>query len=250
MNEGESKELLKMFSEIKALEERAHKFYTSALPDIQDEKLKKIVGGIDLQEIKHIKIAGELMDIAVSLRKKEFTVPALYSEVFERLGKEVEDLSSPFSILIESSLESYSKVGFVLPAVFKLKGKKITYFCINKPGKKMKKIMEETVGNSEGVQFIDSFIVNENGMIVDPKNLAQLEIDIEKSIKKGGLIMLDSLSSLALYHEKGVVERFMHALTYKSKKMGFDLVAINLEEESKLDNYKTVYSFFDRVIKI
>ena len=62
--------------------------------------------------------------------------------------------------------------------------------------------------------------------------------------------MLDSLSSLALYHEKGVVERFMHALTYKSKKMGFDLVAINLEEESKLDNYKTVYSFFDRVIKI
>ncbi len=240
--------LFKEFTELRKLEEEAHIFYSSELGKINNKKVLRIVKKISVDELKHMKIADELISIVNTLSKKKFSLPFVYDEAIKKISENMKRTRSPFSVMVKTSLESYPKTMLGILKYFSDKGKNTACFLINKPSEKITVLMEDFGQPLKKISFVSTLIVDKGGVIADPKNLTSLLINIQKKASKNQIIVLDSVSILYLYHPKEIVQRFIKSLVSLSQVKSFDLLIVELDSE--VTNSNITDTFFDLVIKM
>jgi len=245
------KTLLDRFKEISAMENQAHDFYFANLEKITREDISRPIKKIAEDELRHAAVADELVSIAEKIGEDKEKISAVYSETLERLETELGNLDSPCSILLLTTVESYAKASFGLTEYSHKKGKKILYFAVNKSGSKVKELMGEAGGDVSGVTFIDSNTVNEQGQIVDVKNLSEFAINIEKAESKNLFVILDSLAALSTYHDQKTIEKFIHSIISQGGRNNFCVAFIAVDSgEGDTAHKAAIASCFDKVINI
>lgn len=87
------------------------------------------------------------------------------------------------------------------------------------------------------------------------ERLDKLDVIVEKVIERSGekelFVFLDSVSTLLIYHNEKVVEKFMHLLTNKFRKSkGIKAIFVATKSEENTSALDNVAQFCNRVIKI
>ncbi|MFH1255988.1 MAG: ATPase domain-containing protein [Candidatus Diapherotrites archaeon] len=138
------------------------------------------------------------------------------------------------------------------------------YITANKPYATMVKHLEKQKVDIEGIFFIDcvshegknSAIKNDSCVVVDGlKELTQLEIAFEKAIKGAKnneiFIVLDSISTLMIYHDAKIIERFIHStITKIREKEGMRAFFIAVDSHENAPLITSIAQFCDKVVKI
>ena len=241
--------LIKEFTALKDLERQAHDYYTDHLDLIKDKKLREVVSNIADVELQHESIAGELIKLAESLPSGEAKVESEGGGVaMSALEEATEDLDSPMTLLVHTSLEDYPRTCQALITYFKKQGRPIRYVSVNKPASKLKRILKKRGAKVDDVSFIDP--ATSGGIMLDPKNLTTLSVLFTRNSEKDMVVIVDSLSVLSVYHSKDILQRFVHSTTMGSKRKGVDLVYITMDAESDIGSDPSFEAFFDEVAKV
>jgi len=141
-----------------------------------------------------------------------------------------------------------------------LKGHRVTYVTANKPYATLSAMFKKAKIRPEGIFFIDC-VTRETSphqvhepdnciMIDSPKNLTAIGISISKSMayipgKKA--LFLDSLSTLLIYHDAGVIARFSSFIINQMRLECIDFCIIALSSDMDKDVISKISSFVDKV---
>lgn len=242
--------LIKEFTALKGLERQAHDYYADHLDLIKDTKLRSTVSGIAKEELRHESVAGELIKLAESLPAGEAAADIEGAgEAMTAIGEATEDLDSPLSLLVHTSLEDYPRTCQALITYFSKQDRSVRYISVNKPASKLKRILKKRGTDCDDVSFIDP-ATTKDGMILDPKNLTTLSVLFTRNAKKNMVVIVDSLSVLSVYHPKDILQRFVHSTTMGAKRRGVDLVYLTMDAEADIGSDPTFEAFFDEVAKV
>ncbi len=116
-----------------------------------------------------------------------------------------------------------------------MKGQKSIYVCLNNFPEEIKAIAKSIGYDLESAEFIDaySWLIGkkseyEDVSALDPTGILEL---MEEKLKKGPVerVVLDSLSTMFLYHDEKTIQRFVQAFTAMIKE--YDASALILVEE-------------------
>lgn len=137
----------------------------------------------------------------------------------------------------------------------------VIYVTTNKPYSSLKNIFSSNKINTNKIFFIDCVSKsvgkadsNENVVLLDsPANLTNLSIAIVESIKNiqgKKILFLDSLSTLALFNDSKVLERFSHYLINQMELFNSETAILTLETDMDKNILNMVSSMVDKVIKV
>ncbi|MDP7080928.1 MAG: hypothetical protein QF415_13615 [Candidatus Undinarchaeales archaeon] len=242
--------LIKEFTALKDIERQAHDYYTDHLDLIKDKKLRGVVSDIAQEELHHESIAGELIKLAKSLPAGEATADVEGAgEAMTAIEEATEDLDSPLTLLVQTSLENYPRTCQALITYFRRQDRPVRYVSVNKPASKLKRILKKRGAEVDDVSFIDP-VTSTSGIMLDPKNLTTLSVLFTRNSGEDMVVIVDSLSVLSVYHSKDILQRFVHSTTMGAKMRGVDLVFLTMDAESDIGNDPSFEAFFDDVAKV
>ncbi|AJF59959.1 MAG: hypothetical protein J4224_00475 [Candidatus Diapherotrites archaeon] len=185
----------------------------------------------------------------------------------QSLHRELESLGNEFLVLLLISPENFSKINEELLRILlverKLSG---IYISGNKPFEKLAKNLSGKGINSSKMIVVDcsprsekergSLKAPSNIVLVgSPDDLSSLSIGFRKAVtslkEKDFFVILDSISTLSIYNEPMLVEKFVHSLSTQLRaipKVKGILVAIDsIESDASL---RKLSQFCDRIISI
>lgn len=131
-----------------------------------------------------------------------------------------------------------------------------TYIALNKSNEEISKSLEKRKISTKDILFIDGVAKKCNSKncisLSENKSLTELSLTItqvckEKSIK---FVFLDSLSTLSMFNNIAILERFMQYLINKIKNLGILLIIIAVEDEQSNKLTPFLSQFSDGYIKI
>lgn len=135
-----------------------------------------------------------------------------------------------------------------------------TYITTNKP---FRKILEKFLNKgikADNLFFIDCVTKhteeeNTNGIkVFSSENVNEINVVLDKAIKNrkqgGEFIFLDSISTLLIYNEEKIVEKFVHALLERIYRWKTKGILITVETESNKQTIENLSLLFDRTIRI
>ena len=177
------------------------------------------------------------------------------------LKDELKNLPEEYSVLVVVSSKNYERVILAFMDIF-LNEKKYfgTYITTNKPFRKILSNFLKSGIKADNLFFIDCVTKEApskeiNGIkVFSSQDVTEINVLLDKVIrqkKKGGeFIFLDSVSTLLVYNDEKIVEKFIHALLeriYRWKTRG---IFITVETEANKLILENLALFFDRVIKL
>ena len=142
------------------------------------------------------------------------------------------------------------------------KNKNIVYVTTNKPYDHITNVFKKARINSDNFFFIDCISKHigkdiekepKNCVYIDgPQNLTTLSVAINESLKhfaKEKILILDSLSTLLIYHDSRTIGRFSNFFINKMRSADVDTIILALESDIDKDIIKQIESFVDEVKK-
>jgi KaiC/GvpD/RAD55 family RecA-like ATPase len=181
------------------------------------------------------------------------------------LKKKIGSLESDFIGLFIIHPEKFNDANLELLKIMrheqKLSG---VYITGNKPYETLQKHFSENSVDTSEIVFIDCVSEMANASIKSQKNcfyiespeqLTSLEIALEHAVEESQakrlFVVLDSVSTLLIYHKSEVVEKFIHLLTTKiRKRQGMQGVLVAVESAENTSLLKSISQFCDRTIRI
>ena len=134
------------------------------------------------------------------------------------------------------------------------------YVTINKPAESLMALFKENGLDPQRFYFVDcvSELVGSrkkspNVISVSPQNLTGLSIAINEMIsglKGKKFVFLDSLSTLAVFHSTGNVQKFYHFLTNKIRVSQLKGIFLSVEKDLSLEVLSLLEKVVDKIIKI
>ncbi len=180
-----------------------------------------------------------------------------------QIMKAIETLGETFVVLMISNAESYSLVQIGLIDVFSLK-KDLPgiYITINKPYEVLRDMLSKKKIDCGKIKFIDAIsrmVGSETPdkdrciYVESPGDLTELMVAIEESVKAvegNKFLVLDSISTLAIYNDTEAVEKLVHALAGKLREWDVKGIFLSIEADEYKNLIGTVSQFCDKVTEI
>ena len=142
------------------------------------------------------------------------------------------------------------------------KNKNTIYVTTNKPYDHITNVLKKAGINPDKIFFIDCISKHigkaiekepKNCVYIDsPQNLTTMSVAINESLKhfaKEKILLLDSLSTLLIYHDSKTIGQFSNFFINKMRAAGVDAIIFALESDIGKDIIKQIESFVDEVKK-
>jgi len=213
--------------------------------------LKKVAEGIEKARGRE-KVPNILIDMLGKQAKTDL-----------QIMKAIESLGDAFVVLMISNADSYSLVQIGLIDVFSLKRNMPgIYITINKPYEVLRDMLVNKKIDYGRIKFIDAIsrmVGSETPdrdkctYIESPGDLTELMVAIEESVKgiEGNkFLVLDSISTLAIYNDTETVEKLVHALTGKLREWDVKGILLSIEADEYKNLIGTVSQFCDKVTEV
>lgn len=139
-----------------------------------------------------------------------------------------------------------------------------TYVSVSKPAKTVQNILAKNKIKTDKIFFVDCITSStigedmeraENIVFCNPKSLTNISLilttalnSLPKDVMK--VLVLDTFSTLLLYNEAMIVNRFMHSLTSKLREWNVKSVIFTLEEETDKKIIAQLTQFCDKAVKV
>ncbi len=239
--------LVARFKEIRELEQTAYDFYTSHIDQMDDPKMRAVVEAIAEEEARHVKIANEL--IALAIAASETGVSSYDEGGSEDIGDALRGAKSPFALIAHGELSSYYRATSSIIESSMRMGRKVLYLSLNKSADRIETALRD-VGTLIGdVTFMDTS-TTKDGRPLDTKDLVGLSIEVVKALEDHNVVIVDALSTLSIYHPLNDIRRFAHNLITVIKDREADIAFLDLEPEGKLSQDATLASLMDVVVNV
>jgi hypothetical protein len=159
-------------------------------------------------------------------------------------------------ILFSSPGELFNKG--LLKYIKKLSKKKICYVSINKGVGSVKESLKEHKIDSKNFHFIDCITQtltnpkkeSNTHFVSSPKALTELSLAIQESIESSHIILIDSLSTLSVYHRPKVLIEFVYHLAERVRKMPGSLLILPVAKAEKVTEwYKKISLTVDEFVE-
>ena len=139
----------------------------------------------------------------------------------------------------------------------------VIYVTSNKPYSSAVKLFKSESVSTDNMFFIDCISkrvgeppdegINNVVMLESPENLTSLSIAITESINKiegKKALFMDSLSTLALFNDVKVLEKFSQYIINKMSLMDCEMAILTLEDDTNKTIIDLVSSIVDKVVKM
>lgn len=176
------------------------------------------------------------------------------SKISLKLKEEIKKENKLF--LISTKAETQ---GMVFEEALKLLNSRLfgIIVSLNKPKKEIEKILKKASLNQIKIIDLASGIIgkrsSENILMEQPQGLSLLFEEIEKIIgesRQNKFLLIDSVSTMALYNKKEAIERFFHSLTLLCKEKKIMGIFIMIEKSELKDLKESLAQFCDKTISI
>ncbi len=189
------------------------------------------------------------------------------SEVELRVAKALDDLTFPFTAMVLVEPKNYTAIKNSIISKYNTPDQFIIYISLNMSYPRLLADFSKDKKSLESVYFIDLISVNSGAKIVNepnvdyinsPSELMECILLIEKKLeelqssqkKKNALIVLDSVTTVAVYNDSAVVEKFVHVLIGKASSFNASAILLSPDYEESKNLTQTIEQFMDRTVKI
>jgi KaiC/GvpD/RAD55 family RecA-like ATPase len=138
------------------------------------------------------------------------------------------------------------------------------YITVNKPYTAMERLLEKEGVDTKNIYFIDCVTKMSGGepgaggknvfFLDTPQNLTGLGVAMSEAITVMGegdkFLLMDSLSTLLIYHSVGTVAKFSHFLTARMRTWGLKGILMAVEKDADPEFTNQLSQFCDGVVKI
>jgi len=152
------------------------------------------------------------------------------------LKQELEGLPTPFVVLLVTPSEGYLVAAREAARALVQEGQSGVYVTFNRPWETLDRALKKEGIDTTRVFYIDLATQAQAGaagaarserylLLPSPKSLTELGISLSEvlnstPVEKGKFVLLDSLTTLLVYHEIPVVEQFAHFLSSRLRTWG------------------------------
>jgi len=172
------------------------------------------------------------------------------------------DMGGDLAIMVITSGEELMRTNIqIMKTVMKDKNLCL-YVAVNQPYKRMKKILENGMIDTNRVFFIDCITETSGGkaervknclFVNSPSSLTELGISITQALQAmpgDKFLFVDALSTLVIYNSPKSLARFSHFLMTRVKLLGLAGIFMVVEKEMGEVLLSQVKQFCDKVIKV
>ena len=240
-------QLVARFKEVRELELGAHHFYTAHIDRMDDPKIRAVVEAIAAEEARHVKIANEL--IALAIAASETDESFCETKNTGEIGEALRGTESPFALIAHGDLSSYYRAtSSVIESSMRM-GRKVLYLSLNKSADRIETALRDVGTLIGNVTFVDTS-TTKDGRPLDIKDLVGVSIEVVKGLEDHQVVIVDALSTLSIYHPLDDIRRFVHNLISVVKDRDVDIAFIDLEPKGELSQDATIASLMDVVVKV
>jgi len=177
------------------------------------------------------------------------------------IEKMLEELPEKYNVLLVTSHDKYDLLIANLVKNFRKKGMPGIFVTLNKSGKDLLKLLQESKVDCNNIRIID---VVSKGMpgpkaqgscmtyVDSPQDLTEIEAQISdciESLPKGNrFFVLDSLSTILIYNAEKTVEKFVHLLGERLGEEHFQAV-FTIMDKTRPELMNVLAQFCDKVVK-
>ena len=216
--------------------------YANFLKKIKDKKINKTISWIRQQEIEHIKIVNDLLDLVGAYKNKV--------EQVKKESKKNKILEEGNALMLLSPLEEYMHkiIGHIKEIISE---KKIVYISYNKIPKYTKKVLKEHGINLSDILFINCSGSKSEEINIEPSNLTQLSIVITEAVDKlkNPFIIVDTLSAFSIYNSNNMIEKFVSSLNDKARQGDYQILWVSIDDEDEKTLNSKISQLVDKVIR-
>ena len=162
------------------------------------------------------------------------------------------------SVLLVIPSEYYNDV--LMKTVKQIADEKICYITINKGYSALTLLLKKNKVNLNNFFFIDSITKTVKAIkdakdckyVTSPNALSELGITISKSVQnyKPKFILLDSLSTLLIYHNDNIVTKFAQGLINKFETTESKLIFTITTKDKTTNLFKNLQMFINKVVDL
>ena len=170
-----------------------------------------------------------------------------------------------FIVLINVGAEDYVGTNVAILKALADDNNKLpgVYITVNKPYTAMERLLEKEGVDTKRIYFIDCVTKMSGGgtgggknvfFLDTPQNLPGLGVAMSEAITVMGegdkFLLMDSLSTLLIYHSVGTVAKFSHFLTARMRTWGLKGILMAVEKDADPEFTNQLSQFCDGVVKI
>lgn len=185
------------------------------------------------------------------------------TEVELRVSKALDDLEQPFIVMVLVEPKNYATIKNIIISKYNTNSTHIIYISLNTSYQKFLKDTTEEKKPIDNIHFIDMISVNSGARIIDSKNTAYvnspaelteciliLEKKLEELEGKNTFVVLDSVTTVSVYNDPAVVEKFIHVLIGKASSFNASALLLSPDYDESRPITETVEQFMDKTVRI
>ena len=177
-----------------------------------------------------------------------------------KIEKEFSEIEEPFQALLVAGKDHFTINIHLLKYLIKRIGTGV-YITVNHPMDSFKPKLEKAGVDLSKLAFVDGITKQSQGRMLEgenfyytesPKDLVDLNFLLDKALKKlpeKKFVLIDSITTLLIYNDLQVVEKFMHAMVGKmrsSETSAVFIISSRVEEEVT----DLLAQFCDKVVEL
>ncbi len=189
------------------------------------------------------------------------------SEVELRVAKALDELELPFTAMVLVEPKNYTFIKNSIISKYNTADQHIIYISLNTSYQKLIADFTKEGRSLSNVYFIDLISVNSGAKIIydpnvdyvnSPSELMECILLVEKKLEslqsapdmKKSLIILDSVTTVSVYNESAVVEKFVHVLIGKASSFNASAILLSPDYRESKSLTETIEQFMDMTVKI
>jgi len=173
--------------------------------------------------------------------------------------KIIKELKENQNIVVVTKSSSHNKTLLQFCKTAAKQFKNIIFVTITKPYNKIRAELERAGVNTSNYVFIDCISSRYNIEMKDSKNCVyvsspEMLVDVSAAISRAlrnqnALLLLDDISSLAIYNQNMNILQFLHGTMIRLQKNNARGIFLMLDDNKKDDMIKNLSLFADKIIK-
>ncbi len=189
------------------------------------------------------------------------------SEVELRVAKALDELELPFTAMVLVEPKNYSFIKNSILSKYNSENDYIIYISLNVSYQKLVTDFSKEKRSLDNIYFIDLISVNSGAKIIygpnvdyvnSPSELTECILLVEKKLealqeatqKRNAIIVLDSVTTVSVYNDSAVVEKFVHVLIGKASSFNASAILLSPDYEESKSLTETIEQFMDKTVKI
>ena len=185
------------------------------------------------------------------------------SEVEIRVLKALEELEFPFTAMVLVEPKNYAAIKNSILTKFNVGDQYVIYISLNTSFQKLYSDFSRDNKSLDNVYFLDMISANSGAKIINlpnveyvnsPSDLTDCIMLLEKKLdampNKRVIILLDSVTTVAVYNDPSVVEKFIHVLIGKASSYNVSAILLSPDYGETKSITETIEQFMDKTIKV